>query len=172
MQFPDYLVLFLSALHKDMISWFCHIPHSYSSCYEWAGSSTILLNIPKSGNCGDYKNKTCNFRHLNTEIYEGNHRLISTLLWVSSNSFAVASASVYNLAIKVTKENLCLKTWLIKLFKLCYASDLLLASVPPIAFICNRCISSERSSLNISLHCYSQNQQCVVAEYLLYVDQK
>lgn len=112
--------------------------------------------IPKSGNCGDYKNKTCNFRHLNTEIHEGNHKLISTLLRVSSNSFAVTSASAYKLAIKVTKVTLCLKTWLIKLLQFCYLWSISGYSVPPIAFICHRFISSERSGLNISLHCYSR----------------
>lgn len=43
-EFPDYLALFVPALYKDMISRFCHLPHSYSSCYEWAGPSTFLLN--------------------------------------------------------------------------------------------------------------------------------
>lgn len=88
--------------------------------------------IPKSGNCGDYKNKTCNFRHPNTEIHEENYRLISTLLWVSSYLLAVTSASAYKLEIKVTKITSCLKTWLIKLLKLCYASDLFLATVFPL----------------------------------------
>ncbi len=87
--------------------------------------------IPKSGNCSDYKNKTCNCRHLNTEIHEGNPWLISTRLWVSSNSFAVTSAKCVQVG-KVTKVTFCLKTWSIKLLKWCYASDLLLATALPI----------------------------------------
>ncbi len=111
--------------------------------------------IPKSGNCGGYKKNPCNFRHLNTEIHEGNPWLISTPLWVSSNSFAVTSAKCVQVGNQSNQgnfllENLVNKTAQIVLCLWSIAGH----SVSPITFICNRFISSERSSLNISLHCF------------------